>query len=343
MTVFRNTAAYDALAATNPGCDLILINRIVSRKLHADLTQCISANQKFKRAVVVLTTYGGDPHGGYRVARCLRNSYDHVRLLVPSFCKSAGTLIAIGANELAIGDLGELGPLDIQVLKPGEMLQRGSGLDATQALQQCLQHAQQAFVSAFTNARQGLKLAQKLAGEVSSSLAAGLLAPLYSQIDPLRLGEMQRAMAITLEYGTRLDGHSSNLKAGALNRLVVAYPAHEFVIDRKEARELFKKVSALSDSENLACQQLWGLIGIPAPDVTGEFGPAYLLPEVPPQTIPTPPAVQEGDHDGTADNGSTGAPRKSEGRTESDADAGAVAGAAAPASRKRARARSPNR
>jgi hypothetical protein len=336
MTVMRSAATYAALSATNPGSDLILINRIVSRKLHADLTGCIGANQRHKRAVVVLTTYGGDPHGGYRVARCLRNHYEHVRLLVPSFCKSAGTLIAIGANEIAIGDLGELGPLDIQVLKPGEMLQRGSGLDATQALQQCLQHAQQAFVSAFTNARQGLKLPQKLAGEVASELASGLLAPLYSQIDPLRLGEMQRAMAITLEYGMRLDGHSSNLKAGALNRLVVAYPAHEFVIDRKEARELFKKVSALSDSESAACQQLWGSIGVPASDPTGEFGPVYVLPE---ENPPQPP--EGAAHGHLADNSAITAGVAH--HREGNPDAGATPGITAPAGRKGARTRKADR
>jgi hypothetical protein len=336
MTVLKNTAAYAALTATNAGSDVILINRIVSRKLHADMTACIAANQRHKHAVVVLTTYGGDPHGGYRVARCLRNSYEHVRLLVPSFCKSAGTLIAIGANELAIGDLGELGPLDIQVLKPGEMLQRGSGLDATQALQQCLQHAQQAFVSAFTNARQGLKLPQKLAGEVASELASGLLAPLYSQIDPLRLGEMQRAMAITLEYGNRLDGHSSNLKQGALSRLVVAYPAHEFVIDRKEARELFKKVSALSDSEASACKQLWGAVGVPATDPTGEFGPVFLLPE-----DDHPQTTEGAAHGNLADNSAIAAGVAQ--RRERNTDASVAPGTAAPTGRKRTRTRKTDR
>jgi ClpP class serine protease len=41
---------------------------------------------------------------------------------VSGYCKSAGTLIALGANELAFGEHGELGPLDVQIAKRDEVL-----------------------------------------------------------------------------------------------------------------------------------------------------------------------------------------------------------------------------
>lgn len=59
----------------------------------------------------------GDPNAGYRIGRALQHNYDDVTLLVVGPCKSAGTLIAIAANKLVIGDMGELGPLDIQLKK----------------------------------------------------------------------------------------------------------------------------------------------------------------------------------------------------------------------------------
>lgn len=278
MTVHNDSEAHAALLSSSPECDFIGINRIIDRNLHASLSACIAVNKAHKDCVVILTTLGGDPHAGYRIARCLRHHYKKVCLLIPSLCKSAGTLIAVGADELRIGDLGELGPLDIQVIKPAETIERGSGLDVTTALQQCAQHAQMVFFSFFQSSRRNLRLSPRLAGEFASEVTAGLLAPLYSQIDPLRLGEMQRAMAITLEYGSRLDGHTSNLKPGALARLAINYPAHEFVIDRKEARELFQRVCALSDAENFACMKLWGILGTPT-----ESGqePFFILPEVP--------------------------------------------------------------
>lgn len=292
MSIHRDSEAYAGLSSDSQDRDFIAINRQISRSLHADLSAAIAENKKHDKCAVILTTLGGDPHAGYRIARCLRHSYKEVRLLVPSVCKSAGTLVAIGANDLRIGDLGELGPLDIQVIKPAETIERGSGLDVTTALQQCVQHATSVFFSFFRNARSTLNLSPRLAGEMASGITAGLLAPLYSQIDPLRLGEMQRAMAITLQYGQRLDKHCGNLKPGALNRLTIDYPAHEFVIDRKEARDLFQNVSALSDKEALACKKLWGILGYPS-----EHGPFFILPDVPPgesngpESIPLPTGI----------------------------------------------------
>jgi hypothetical protein len=318
MPVLTDLEAYQGFTAGRTDRDVILINRGISRKLHHDLTLCIAELKQHENVSVVLTTLGGDPHAGYRVARALRHYYKQVRLLVPSHCKSAGTLIAIGANELAIGDLGELGPLDIQVPKPGEaIIERGSGLDVQAALQQCVQHATNVFFSFYQNSRTALKMSPRLAGEIASKISAGLLAPLYTQIDPLRLGEMQRAMAITLEYGRRLDGHTSNMKPGALEKLVIEYPAHEFVIDRKEAKTLFNKVSPLSDSESAACARLWNLISNPA-----EHGPYFVLP---------PP----GEPNGPIANGGGPAGARS---APADAQSGAARAAPAKTGRTRARA-----
>ena len=117
------------LAAANPTRDIILISHSISRELHGSLSDLIANGKQNDNCTVFLTTTGGDPDGGYRIARCLRHHYGHVRLVIPSLCKSAGTLLAVGADELAIGDRGELGPLDIQVRKASELEERSSGLD----------------------------------------------------------------------------------------------------------------------------------------------------------------------------------------------------------------------
>jgi hypothetical protein len=250
--------AYQNLAQESPETDFLIISRTIDRSLHADLTRCLEQHSaKNKNCHVFLTTYGGDPHGGYRVARCLRHHYSKIKVIVPSYCKSAGTMIAIAADQLAIGDLGELGPLDVQVIKPNEMQERGSGLDIMQAMNACLTHAQDVFEQNFVRMRQILRLSSKQAGEFAARIASEIVAPMYEQIEPLRIGELQRALAITLEYGERLNTHSSNLKRGALKKLVSGYPAHGFVIDRKEAKDLFVSVLPLSSAEKNLCSILW--------------------------------------------------------------------------------------
>lgn len=247
------------LQRLEPDRDHILISHGIDRSLHQRLSLLLKAKQRFKRCTVFLTTYGGDPHAAFRIARCLRHHYASVRLAVPSYCKSAGTLIAIGANELAIGDLGELGPLDLQVTKPDDVMERGSGLDYMQALQVALFHAHQAFALFMEVRRGGLRLPTKQAGEFATNMAIGMVAPLYSQIDPNRIGEMQRAIQIAKEYGERLDSYSNNLKPQALEKMVADYPSHAFVIDRKEAKNLFNRVEAMTSPEIDLVDTLWHL------------------------------------------------------------------------------------
>lgn len=281
----------DKLAAERPNTDFLVVSRTIDRQLHIDLTNTLKS-QKNEGCSLFLTTYGGDPHAGFRIARSLRHHYKSLRVIVPSYCKSAGTMILIAADELAICDLGELGPLDIQVTKPNEIQERSSGLDIMQALYACLSHAQEVFQQNFLNMRQRLKISTKQAGDLSSQLASGLLSPLYSQIDPLRIGEMQRATMITLEYGRRLNLHSKNLLNGALERLVSSYPAHGFVIDRKEAKELFKRVSAPTIAENEICSAMWQQLGLES-----QTGPLMLTPTViSDENLPNP-AIQGADHE----------------------------------------------
>lgn len=237
--------------------DLILLSHAISRDLYLELCGKLHGRPKAKACTVFLTTYGGDPHAGFRIARCLRNHYERVRLVVPYFCKSAGTLIAIGADELAIGDRGELGPLDIQIANPSEIFERSSGLDLTAAMEFAMGHAQAIFRSSILDIRRNTRVSTKLAGELASKLAIGMVEPIYQQIDPVRLGETQRAMKVTFEYGKRLNEHTNVLKAGALNKLVAGYPAHGFVIDRKEAKSLFSSVESPTDVEVKFYTAVW--------------------------------------------------------------------------------------
>jgi hypothetical protein len=217
----------------------------------------IKEEKRYDKCTVILTTMGGDPGAGFRIARCLRHHYKNIRLVIPSFCKSAGTLVAIGADELVIGDLGELGPLDIQVSKASELAERSSGLDIIQALEVVQGQVRMAFHNTLLEIRKGSRLSTKLAGEMAASVAIGVAAPLYSQIDPNRLGEMQRAMSIAHEYGLRLNASSKILKEGMLDALVANYPSHSFVIDRKEASELFNNVESPTSAENDFCHAFW--------------------------------------------------------------------------------------
>jgi hypothetical protein len=278
------------LLNSQPGRDVILISQPITRMLHRQLSREVAANRQSNSCTVFLTTYGGDPDGGYRMARCLQHNYDHIRLVIPSFCKSAGTLVAIGAHELAIDDLGELGPLDIQVRKDSELEERSSGLDIMEAMEAAQVHAREAFMKTLIEVRRASRLSTRLAGEFAANVAIGVTAPLYNQIDPNRLGEMQRAMRIAHDYGQRLHEHTRSLQPGALNRLVAGYPAHGFVIDRKEAATLFTSVSRATAEEQRFIKLFWDHVF----SEQSNFGPTFI------RTNPSHPQGEH--HDRTTEN-----------------------------------------
>lgn len=207
------------------------------------IDMCMSRPRR-DNVLLVLITNGGDANIAYRVARCLQRSYEDFYVFVPGWCKSAGTLVAIGADEIIMAEHGELGPLDVQLGKPDEPFESTSGLDTIQAMNFLKNRAFGSFEQSYLDLKVSSRhrLSTRTATEIATSLTVGLFQPIYEQIEPNRLGEIARAMSIAEQYGERLDRVSDNLKPGALQKMVNGYPSHRFVIDREEASDLFRRV-----------------------------------------------------------------------------------------------------
>jgi len=231
-------------AVSNYSGDVFLYYGGISRDGYCQLSDALEKRENKKEKVcLILVTYGGNPDAGYRIARALRHHYKEVEILIPDVCKSAGTLLCIGANKLIFGDRGELGPLDIQLSKPDEMFENMSGLDILQALNALEAQVLKSFKNYLVDIRGGCRLKTKIAADIAAKLTDGFIAPISAKIDPVTLGEHQRAMQIAYDYGERLNDSSKSLHTKALGKLIASYPSHGFVIDRKEAKTLFKNVS----------------------------------------------------------------------------------------------------
>lgn len=200
----------------------------------------IEYGQSKPNIALILTTPGGDPDAAYRFVRFLKRRYHHLTLYVFGFCKSAGTLAALGADKIVMSAHGELGPLDIQMVKPDEITERSSGLDISMAIEDLSQKAFGILETQFLELklRSGGAITTKTAADIAQAISVGLLAPITSQIDPLKLGETCRAMKIAMSYGKRLNASNATLE-----RLTSSYPCHSFAIDCEEAREIFSNVS----------------------------------------------------------------------------------------------------
>lgn len=231
--------------------DLFLFSAGIFEGAVVDFMRQIPRKPNRPNVAVFLTTLGGDPDMAYRLARLLKRRYKRFTLFVLGVCKSAGTLIALGADELVMSDDGELGPLDVQLYKQDELSSLGSGLDIFKALDVLGQQAFRVFEQHFLGIiqRSGGNISTRTAADIARHVAPQLLAPIAGQIDPARLGELQRAITIAKNYGERLGGDPN-----AVQQLIYNYPSHGFIIDIDEAKGLFRAVREPNDAEwDLEC------------------------------------------------------------------------------------------
>jgi hypothetical protein len=222
----------------------------------ADLMDLYPAASKKKNCALILTTYGGSPDAAFMLVRFLKRKYSGGKfiLYILGSCKSAGTLVALGADEIVMSPYGQMGPLDIQLAKEDSLWDRNSGLDIFAALSVINTQAYAYFEHQFTQllTRTGRLVATRTAADIATNIATQLLTPITAQIDPLRLGSMHRAVEIARHYGELLNPHRSDI----VDRLITGYPSHGFVIDFEEAYALFGNVREPEDDETRLEQSL---------------------------------------------------------------------------------------
>jgi hypothetical protein len=243
---------WDALAEAH-NADLVTYFGPIRSPYDRVILQLVESRKLRPNVILWLATLGGDPHAAYRISRTFQRHYhtskdnkDQQRgeftVFVDTICKSAGTIIVLGADRLVLSDYAELGPIDPQLQKPDDGGERTSSLTPMQALSALQSSSFELFKSYYRQLRSNAawNLTTKTASEIAATMTIGLFEPIYSQIDPIRLGEIDRFTKVSLQYGAKLD--NGNLKEDAVERLVAGYPSHSFVIDRRESKELFKNV-----------------------------------------------------------------------------------------------------
>lgn len=178
-----------------------------------------------KDILLVLYSFGGDIASAYLISKlCREFTKEKVVVAVPRFAKSAATLICCGADEIHMGSLSELGPIDPQI----------NGLPAL-----------------------GLKNTIKQIAETSSVYPNSSI--LFSDylaktIKPMDLGYFDRIVESASQYAQRLlTKRCIKMKPDQIqklaDRLVYAYNDHGFVIDKLEALEIFGEKIIRIDTE----------------------------------------------------------------------------------------------
>jgi hypothetical protein len=251
--------------------DVLVYVGPIEREKARRLIEIVMPRRKRANVLLMLVTLGWDPHAAYMIARCLQSCYERFFFFVPGYCKSAGTLVALGAYEIIYLPFGELGPLDVQIPKRDELGAQESGWVTSVALDSLITKAFEAFEAFFleTYRRSGTRITTPTAARIATDLTIGLFEPLFGQINPGELGSVTMALQIAEQYGSRLNLVHGNLKPGGLDTLVARYPSHGFIIDIEEATALFERVRQADGMEITLGYAVSRLAG-PSSDSTGK-------------------------------------------------------------------------
>jgi hypothetical protein len=178
---------------------------------------------------VVLTSNGGTATAALRLATLLHESTGALGVLVPRRARSAGTMVCLGADELVLTDIAELGPLD-------PIMQQTAGPAGSAAISA-------ADVRAFR--RMAVDWFDVPAGDGGVEVLVALAA----QVFPVSLAQLHRFDALARGIADRLlrrhlPAADSAQRAEIVTRLVEGYHSHDYPIMRAEAREIGLRVAS---------------------------------------------------------------------------------------------------
>ena len=184
------------------------------------------ANAKREKDVLlIILSPGGRIEPAYQISKlCKSSAKDRFIAVVPRHAKSAATLIAIGADEIHMGPLGQLGPIDPQL---GDL----PALGVVQALQRIASISSKYPRSAEMFARY-LRLVLTVE----------------------QIGYCERIGESAVQYASRLLSTKPFLKETApqiAKLLVYEYKDHGFVIDFEEAKSHLGESWVLTDTPEL--------------------------------------------------------------------------------------------
>lgn len=195
----------------------ILILYDDSTLVKSDADKIYNAITKFnetKPLLLILLSRGGEAGSAYLIGKlCREYSKGKFLVAIPRYAKSAATLLACAANEIHMGSMSELGPVDPQINKMPAL-----------GLKNSVEHIA-ALVKKYPDA---------------SDMFAKYL---HLSIEPIQMGYYERVAESAMQYAENLlSTHQDNIPRSAkeiAEELVYKYKDHGFVIDVAEATKIF--------------------------------------------------------------------------------------------------------
>jgi hypothetical protein len=208
------------------------------------LYECLRRIGRTKRLDVVLYTSGGYANVARRIALLLHEYTEQLNIVVPYKARSAGTLLCLGAHQLVLGPLAELGPLDPHIAASGD---GPAGSPPSISAED---------IRAFRD------IAEIWFGLESEAHRMQVFGLLSQRIFPTTLSSFFRSDRQVRLFGEellryQLGDDDEKVRRRVVDQLVSGYQSHDHCITRAEARRLGLHVIATSCEEEANLWELW--------------------------------------------------------------------------------------
>lgn len=206
---------------------------------------------KQEKISLVLCSRGGATEVPWKIVSLVREFADFFAILLPYRANSAATLTALGADEIVMTEMSELGPVDPSRRHP--LLPKDETPEGKKA---------PLFISV-QDLRHVLDFLKREMGEdLTPEAAATVYTALFGHVHPLAIGALEQSWALSIQIAervlaTHMDPQNEKEQIDKIvERLSDHYKSHLYQINRQEARELGLKVADASAAETEA---MWAL------------------------------------------------------------------------------------
>lgn len=220
------------------------IDRATIRDIQQQLDDIIKTPPDETEIDIWIESLGGDAHAAYKLAIDLRHRCRQLHAVVPDIAKSAATLFILGVDKIFMGAAAELGPLDVQIPHPDREDVIISALDVADSLEFLGETAFGLVISGGGGVVHYTGLRRSEVLQSTFPFVAQFLQPIMAKVDPHILHQATNQLRVAERYAINLL-KTRNIKPleeekaqGLVDHLIHHYPAHEFVISRKEARKM---------------------------------------------------------------------------------------------------------
>jgi len=168
---------------------------------------------RVEKAYLLVNSPGGLMDSSYKIARAIRTTLREVTTFVPHVAASGGTLLALAGDEIVMGPMSHLTPLDPQVVYKGARISAGSG------------------VRFYSRSVQWFE--KQTPDEAPYPQRA-----MTDKLDPFLMEEWNGSMDAMVDYVRELLELSNHPDAANVAwRLVWGYPTHGYVLNAQRGRD----------------------------------------------------------------------------------------------------------